>query len=82
MRNFSLKIPQISRFLDNIKMKIDQIRFDKNDYFLIFTFRMVRDSRQNSIVIQPNKANRARFNVGGTRFETYFATLDKYPGKI
>jgi len=43
---------------------------------------MALDSRANSVVQQPTKANRARFNVSGTKFETFYATLDKYPESL
>jgi len=43
---------------------------------------MALDSRANSVVHQPTKANRARFNVSGTRFETFYATLEKYPDSL
>ena len=44
-------------------------------------FRLTLDNRANVIVPAPLKSNRARINVSGTKFETFFATLEKYPGK-
>ncbi|CAG5082086.1 Oidioi.mRNA.OKI2018_I69.PAR.g10029.t2.cds [Oikopleura dioica] len=40
------------------------------------------DNRTNAIVPAPLKANRARINVSGTKFETFIATLEKYPDSL
>jgi len=40
------------------------------------------DNRANAIVPAPLKSNRARINVSGTKFETFFATLEKYPDSL
>ena len=50
--------------------------------FFTFAFRLTLDNRANAIVPAPLKSNRARINVSGTKFETFFATLEKYPGKV